>query len=273
MVFKRVLGTFGVGGPAVDTVLATPFCAPGGSLSGEVRITAADYGVELQRVTLSLVTGVESGRGTELHRTGAAGAFRLRGGERRVIPFRLAVPWGTPLTEVHGQPLFGVGVGVRTELAVARAVDKDDLAMVTVRPTASQERVLAALAELGFQLRGVEAGAGRPPLRQGIGFYPPGAYHGRIGEVELTIAAEPGGLAVALEAEGVAPARFQVGHEDALRMDWATEISAWLETAAEHPGAYAAYGHGVPRDGRHEERRGPGWGGVAAGAAAGVAAG
>ena len=38
MVFERLLGAIGVGGPAVDTVLDGGAVSPGGSLSGEVRL-------------------------------------------------------------------------------------------------------------------------------------------------------------------------------------------------------------------------------------------
>ena len=38
MVFKKMLGAFGVGGPSVDTVLTDPNTRPGAVLHGEVRL-------------------------------------------------------------------------------------------------------------------------------------------------------------------------------------------------------------------------------------------
>ncbi|WP_067472171.1 sporulation protein [Actinomadura hibisca] len=317
MVFKRMMGALGVGGPKVDTVLATGHCRPGQTLDGEVRVTAADYDAEIQHVTLALVTGVEVEHGegestgaVEFHRLQVSGPFRLAARTDRVIPFRMPVPWETPLTELHGVPLHGMAIGVRTELAVAKAVDKGDLDPVAVVPLPSQEHVLAGFEQAGFAFKGADVEHGhlygvtqRLPFYQEIEFYPPPAYTGRIEEVELTFVAEPGGLAVVLEADrrtGLFGSsdqvfRLQVGHDDALAVDWATELTAWLDALTGGPvtPGYApghAPGHGFHHDdhhghhghhsGHHDDhheghgrRRGPGWAGVAAGAAAGVAVG
>ena len=280
-----------MGGPSVDTVLATPSCAPGELLSGEVRIKAADYDVEIQRVTLALVTVVEveggdhehSG-GMEFHRVDVSGPFTLAKGQDRTIPFSLDVPWETPLTEVHGHHLHGMALGVRTELAVAKAVDKGDLDPLGIVPLPSQRRVLDAFGELGFAFKNadVEYGhiAGVPqqlPFYQEIEFYPPPTHHGRINEVELTFVANPHGLAVILEADkrgglftsgGDAFGRFQVSHEEALHLDWAAEISAWLDAVAERHASAPHPGHAM-----HGGHHGPGWGTAAAAGAAGMAAG
>ncbi len=133
MIFNRILGGLGVGGPSVDTILAAPACLPGGRLSGQVHIKAADYPAEIQRITLGLVTRMESEHGdeetnaaVEFHRVDVAGAFRLQPGRDQSVTFAFEVPWETPLTSVHGSHLHGMSVGVRTELAIARPVDKGD---------------------------------------------------------------------------------------------------------------------------------------------------
>ncbi|MGP4030362.1 sporulation protein [Actinomadura sp. 3N407] len=297
MVFKRMLGTFGVGGPSVDTVLAAPACRPGEQLAGEVRIRAADYDVEIQRISLALATMVEveggdheQTGGMEFHRADVSGPFTLAKEEDRVIAFRLDVPWETPLTEVSGQHLHGMAMGVRTELAVAKAVDKGDLDPVEVDPLPSQQRVLDAFAELGFAFKSADVEYGHIaglhqelPFYQEIEFYPPPAHQGRINEVELTFLASPHGLAVVLEADkrgGLlvsgtdAFGRFQVSHEEALHLDWAAEISGWLHAVADRHGGAFLLGHG-PHDHHHEYEGhgGPGWGTVAAAGVAGVAAG
>ncbi|TDC67473.1 sporulation protein [Actinomadura sp. GC306] len=298
MVFKRMLGTFGVGGPSVDTVLAVPSCRPGERLAGEVRIKAADYDVEIQRISLSLVTRVEvegadheQAGGMEFHRVDVSGPFTLPREADRVIAFELDVPWETPLTEVYGQHLHGMVMGVRTELAVAKAVDKGDLDQVAVGPAPSQQRVLDAFAELGFAFKSADVEYGRIagvhqelPFYQEIEFYPPPEHQGRVNEVELTFVASPHGLAVVLEADkrgglftsgGDAFGRFQVSHAEALQLDWAAEISGWLHAVADrHGAAFHPGGHGSYEDHHgHGGRGGPGWGTVAAAGAAGVAAG
>ncbi|MBG6089163.1 sporulation protein [Actinomadura viridis] len=307
VVFKKMMGALGVGGPKVDTVLAVPRCRPGEELAGEVRVTAADYAVEVQRVTLGLVTRMEieheegeSGGVVEFHRADVAGAFRLAAKEDRVIPFRLPVPWETPVTEVYGQPLHGMAMGVRTELAVAKAVDKGDLDPVAVVPLPSQERVLEGFERAGFTFKSADVEHGHIhgvvqelPFYQEIEFYPPPAYAGRINEVELTFVADPGGLAVVLEADkrsGLFGSSDQIlsvrlGHEEAAATDWGAELAGWLDAlAGGHSGVpaggshghYGEHGHYDGHHGHHDghgHRRGPGWGGVAAGAAAGVAVG
>lgn len=295
------MGAFGVGGPKVDTVLGDPRVRPGETLAGEVRITAADYGADVQRVALSLVTRVEveheEGEATgalEFHRVDVAEAFRLEAKADRVIPFELPVPWETPITEVYGQPLHGMVMGVRTELALARAVDKGDLDPVAVAPLPSQEAVLTAFDRLGFTFKGADVEHGhlhgvaqRLPFYQEIEFFAPPAYGGRIGEVELTFVADPAGMAVVLEADrrgGLFGSsdqifRLRIGHPEAVALDWATELSRWLDDlvggAIGHDPGYGAghHGHEHGHEHGHGHGRGPGWAGVAAGAAVGVAAG
>jgi sporulation-control protein len=278
-----------------------------------VRIKAADYDVEIQRITLALVTRIEvehgdgerSG-GLEFHRADVSGPFRLLTGEDKAVPFRFVVPWETPLTEAYGQRLHGMAMGVRTELAVAKTVDKGDLDAFEVGPLPAQQRVLDAFAELGFGFRSadVEHGhiAGLPqdlPFYQEIEFYPPPAYQDRINEVELTFVASPHHLAVVLEADkrgGLFASgtddfgRYQVSHEEALHLDWTAELSGWLDAVAErraggfhqgmgghdpygHHQPYGHHGHDEHGHGEHGRRGGPGWGTVATAGAAGVAAG
>jgi len=310
VVFKRVLGTFGVGGPSVDTVLASTHCRPGEYLSGEVRIKAADYDVEIQRITLALVTRVEvevgdheGAGGMEFHRVDVSGPFRLPKGQDRTVPFQLAIPWETPITEVYGQHLHGMAMGVRTELAVAKAVDKGDLDPVSIVPLPSQERVLDAFAQLGFGFKSADVEYGhisglhqQLPFYQEIEFYPPPSHQGRINEVELTFVADPASLAVVLEADkrgglftpgGDVLGRFQVSHQEAMSIDWAAEISRWLDAVAEHHGAHfgpagpAPYGHapyGHDPYGHHGHHgghghHGPGLGAAVAAGAAGFVGG
>ncbi|MEV4804468.1 sporulation protein [Nonomuraea sp. NPDC049421] len=309
MVFKRMLGAFGVGAPSVDTVLSTPRTQPGGTLDGEVRLKGGDFDAEIEHVTLGLVAQVEIEHGDgeaaglgEFSRAQVSGPFTLRKGEDRVIAFQLPVPWEAPISEIGGQPLRSMAVGVRTELAIAKAVDKGDLDMVAVEPLPSQLRILEAFLQLGFAFKSADLEAGQLygvaqqlPFYQEIEFFPGGDYAGLVGEVEVTFVANPAGLDVVLEADkrtgryssSDAIGRFQISHDDALRTDWAGELSRWLDSLSQyghaapyghHEGHYGDHhghheGHHGHHGGHHGGHGGPGLGMVAAAGAAGVVGG
>ncbi|MFD5245909.1 sporulation protein [Amycolatopsis sp. NPDC058340] len=300
--FKRMLSAFGVGGPSVDTVLDSPHAVPGEVITGQVRIQGGSSDAQIEEILLSLVTRVEVEHGdheragtAEFLRVSAGRKVKVTAGQLTTIPFRIALPWETPISAVGGRELPGVVVGVRTELVIAGAPDKGDLDPVLVGPLESQDRVLEAFGELGFSFRSADVEAGRlHGVRQELGFFqeieffPPSRYAGRVSQVELTFVASPDDLVVVLEADrrggmfrsgGDSFGRFHVSHEEALRTDWAAAIDGWLAKVAESGGGHAMfgghqehYGHEYDHHGHHG-RRGPGMGGVVAGAAAGVVGG
>lgn len=252
-----MLGAFGVGAPSVDTVLSTPRTRPGDTLEGEVRLKGGDFDAEIEHITLGLVARVEiehggdesSGLG-EFSSVRVSGPFTLRKGEDRVIDFAIPVPWEAPISEISGQPLPGMAIGVRTELAIAKAVDKGDLDMLAVEPLPSQLRILESFLQLGFAFRAADLEAGHLygvrqelPFYQELEFYPTGHYASSVREVEVTFVAGPTGLEVVLEADkraghysGDAIGRFTVSHDDALRTDWAGELGRWLDGLSQHGG-------------------------------------
>lgn len=252
MVFKKMLRALGVGGPSVDTVLAGDRVHPGGLVTGEVRMAGGDTDADIEHVALSLVTRVERGDdGTavvEFHRVVVAGRFRLPAGGNHAIPFQVPVPWETPLTEVYGQHLHGMSLGLRTELAVAGAVDKGDLDPLRVAPLPSQAAVLDAFARMGFHFRTADLEQGRIsgvrqqlPFFQEIEYYPPAHLARGVTQVELTFVTDPQGLVVVLEADrrgglfhagGDVYGRFQAGHLEAERIDWAPRVDQWLGQVA-----------------------------------------
>ncbi|MEW2222508.1 sporulation protein [Streptomyces sp. NPDC006990] len=307
MVFKRLLGALGVGGPSVDTVLDDGPTRPGGPLSGQVHLEGGSADCEIEQITLELVARVEAEHGDEEHegvvafdRLTVGGGFRLAEGERRSVPFTVTLPWETPITELHGQPL-GVILGIRTELAVAGARDKGDLDPLRVAPLPAQEGVLEALGQLGFGFTSADLelghihGTGQTlPFYQEIELSPAPQYAHAVNEVEVTFLAAPGGMEVVLEADkrgGLfseghdAVNRFAVSHEGVEHVDWNAEVDSWVRQMVEqHGGGHAAghsgyaphQGHGLhhhetSHDGHH--RSGPSTGAVVAGAAAGVAVG
>ncbi|MEJ3749392.1 sporulation protein [Actinomycetes bacterium KLBMP 9797] len=293
MVFKKLLGALGVGGPSVDTVLANPNTRPGLTIEGQVHIVGGDHPVTIDQVALGLVTRVEmEGHDTEynanveFHRLAVAGSFPLAKGERKDIPFSFPVPWETPITDVYGQRLRGMTMGLRTELAVARAVDKGDLDPVHVHPLPAQERILDAFSNLGFRFKNADLERGRVygvkqtlPFYQEIEFWPAPQYGGNINEVELTFVADQQGLEVVLEFDKrggfFTPGqdtitRFRVDHATVDQTDWARVVDGWVRQATERYSSFRAQhgfqgGHGHGKHGR-----GPGAGTMIAGAGAGL---
>ncbi|MFF8196167.1 sporulation protein [Streptomyces bobili] len=309
MVFKRLLGSLGVGGPTVDTVLVPGAARPGGTLSGQVHLKGGDADFDIEHITLELVARIEAehedgeSEGViAFERFTVGGGFRLAAGEPHSVPFTVTLPWETPITELYGQGL-GIVLGVRTELAVAGAKDKGDLDQLSVTPLPVQEAILEALGQLGFGFKSADLELGRIggtgqqlPFYQELELTPAPKYAQQVNEIEVTFLATPGGMEVVLEADkrgGLfssghdALTRFTVGHHDV--RDWNTEVDGWIRQLVEHRasyGSHAAYGHGDPhasghgghygRDDHHHDshhRSGPGVGTVVAAGAAGLAVG
>ncbi|QMV25360.1 sporulation protein [Streptomyces sp. SCUT-3] len=309
MVFKRLLGSLGVGGPTVDTVLDPGAVLPGGALTGQVHLEGGGADFTIEQISLDLVARVEAehdggeAEGTvSFGRFTVGGGFRLPAGERRSVPFSVTLPWETPVTELYGQNL-GIVLGVRTELAVAAARDKGDLDPLAVRPLPAQEAVLEAFGRLGFGFRcadleyGHIPGTGQQlPFYQEIELTPSPQYAHAVNEIEVTFLAGPAGLEVVLEADkrgGLftgghdSVMRFTVAHHDVAQRDWDAEVGSWVRRLVEHrpahgaysPGAYGHDGHHAGyhghdgHHGHHGHGSGPGAGTAIAAGAAGLAVG
>jgi sporulation-control protein len=254
-----MLQALGVGGPSVETVLANPNCRPGGYLEGQVHVQGGDHPVDVEYVAIGLITRVEVESGDveynadqEFQRQRLTGSFKLDAGARHDIPFRFDVPWETPITEVNGQHLHGMTMGLATELEVARAVDKSDLDTVAVHPLPAQEQILDALLRLGFRFSRADVERGRVygvhqtlPFYQEIEFRPPSAYASGINQLEVTFLPTPERLQVVLEidrrgglfTEGHdAFGRFDVDHRTVDQTDWVAHLDGWLRQSAQRRG-------------------------------------
>ncbi|MGC4889016.1 sporulation protein [Micromonospora sp. DT227] len=306
MVFKKMLSAFGVGGPSVDTVLTNPNTRPGLALDGHVNLVGGDAPARIERITVGLVTRVEIEGGDteyagvmEFHRMPVSDAFELAPKQQLAIPFQMPVPWETPVTDVFGQRLHGMTMGLRTELAVARAVDKSDLDQVSVHPLPVHERILDAFQALGFRFKHADLERGHIygvpqtlPFYQEIEFYAAPQYAQTVTEVELTFVTSQQGVEVILECDkrgGFLSAghdvygRYSVPHSDASRADWPQVVDGWLRETTSRYGGLRAQGFGAPQGHYgapghygpqgHHGRRGGGMGGMVAGAALGVAGG
>lgn len=293
MVFKRLLGALGVGGPSVDTVLEGGPVVPGGALRGQVHLEGGQADVEIEHITLELVARVEAEHeegeaegAVVFDRMTVGGGFRLGEGERHTVPFAVAVPWETPVTELHGQPL-GVVLGVRTELAVAGAKDTGDLDPLAVGPLPAQEAVLEALGQLGFGFTSADLelghihGTGQTlPFYQEIELAPPPHHAHAVNEIEVTFLASPGGVEVVVEADkrgGLFSGghdqvnRHVVSHDSVAHTDWTAEVDAWMRQLVEHHTARMAHlphqghaghpGYADPHGGYAHKDDGHGYGG------------
>lgn len=277
MVFKRLLGSLGVGGPTVDTVLDPGPVRPGSALTGQVHLEGGSSAFDIEHITLELVARVEveheegeSQGGLAFERFTVGGGFRLAEGERHSVPFSVVLPWETPMTELYGQRL-GIVLGVRTGLSVAGARDKGDLDALAVGPLPVQEAILEAFGQLGFGFVSADLEYGRIggtgqqlPFYQEIELTPPPQYADRMREIEVTFLAHPGGMEVVLEADKRgghdALTTITVGHQDS--RDWNAEIDEWMRRLAEQRASHA-----------HHHGCGPGAGAALAAGAAGLAAG
>jgi sporulation-control protein len=257
MVFKRLLGSLGVGGPTVDTVL-TGSGTPGGVVRGDVHVQGGEADFDIQQITLELVAtpqagpGAPQGPGTSAKpvvfgREVVGGGFPIAAGERRSLPFSLPLPWETPITELYGQPL-GLELGVRTELAIASARDSGDLDPLTVSALPAHETVLESLGQLGFEfaatvlLPGQASGVFQQqlPFHQELMLRAPARYTDRIQGLDVTLLATAQGLDVVLEADkhlaGAMPGpavRHTVPHRETAKRDWQSEITSWVEELLE----------------------------------------
>ncbi|MGN9920432.1 sporulation protein [Micromonospora palomenae] len=293
MVFKKMLSALGVGGPSVDTVLANPNTRPGLTLDGQVDLVGGDAPANIEQITVGLVTRVEIESGDteyagimEFQRMAVSGPLQLAPKQQLSIPFQLPVPWEAPITDVYGQRLRGMTMGLRTELAIARAVDKSDLDQVNIHPLPVHERILEAFQRLGFRFKHADLERGHLrgtqqtlPFYQEIEFFAAPQYAQAVTEVELTFVTSPHGVEVILECDkrgGFLSAghdafgRYTVSHADADRVDWAQVVDGWLRETTSRYGSLRAAGFGAPHG---YGRRGNGMGGMVAGAALGVAGG
>ncbi|MBW6434546.1 sporulation protein [Actinoplanes hulinensis] len=317
MVFKKLLGAIGVGGPSVDTVLSNPSTYPGAPLTGNVNLVGGTQDAAIEHITLGLITRmeVEGGGGdysavTDFLRVPVTGPMRLAPGQQLALPFRIDMPWETPITTVYGQTLRGMVMGVRTEVAIARAIDKGDLDPVHVHPLPIHQRILDAFAQLGFRFKSADLEYGQIygvhqtlPFYQEIEYFPPQHYAAAgINEVELTFVTSPHQVEVVLEFDkrgGLFTqghdtyGRYTVSHGDADTTDWRQVVDGWVRQAVDRRKSMPGFGHpqpgyGHPRPGYghrghyrqgghghhgHYRHRGHGMGGAAMGIAGGLAAG
>lgn len=116
-------------------------------LGGQVNLTGGSHDVEIDHIAVGLVTRVEIDGAeeeydalVEFHRLQVAGGLHLHQGRQLSLPFQVAMPWETPVTDLYGQHLHGMTMGLRTEVTIRGAIDKGDLDPVSVHPPPARVR-------------------------------------------------------------------------------------------------------------------------------------
>jgi len=259
VVFKKFMASLGSGSASVETELHNADTTPGGVVGGTVRVVGGkvDQSIEGLFVEFQAVVEVETQDGEhrtneEFGRLQVAGAFALREGATHDVQFQLPVPWETPLTTFRGVPLRGTTIGVRTELAIDRAIDKGDLDPIQVHAFPAQALILDAFGNLGFHFKGADLEKGhirgtdqRLPFYQEIEFTPPQEFARGINEVELTFVSGENSTQVILELDkkggafsGGADAyrQFAVDHATAQNTDWSAYLNGWFREVGQRKG-------------------------------------
>ncbi|GAA2462325.1 sporulation protein [Streptomyces macrosporus] len=250
MGFKKLFASVGIGGASVETVLTEPNVVPGGVVQGEVRIQGGSVVQEIQGLSVGLQAKVEVEGGEEeynknieFHRRQLGGSFELQPGAVHTVPFGLEVPWETPITMFMGRHLTGMNIGVKTELAIAKAVDSGDLDPVNVHPLPAQQAILDAFAGLGFHFKNADLEQGhirgtrqKLPFYQEIEFLAPQQYRG-LNQVELSFVADEREMDVVLEMDKK-PGLFSEGSDtyrsftmdlaNFRQTDWTAYLNQWL---------------------------------------------
>ncbi|MFI0979087.1 sporulation protein [Streptomyces sp. NPDC021093] len=250
MGFKKLLASLGAGGASVETELTEANVVPGGVVQGEVRIQGGSVAQQIEALSVGLQARVEVEGGDqevkqniEFTKVKLGGAFEVQAGAVHVVPFGLEIPWETPVTNIAGQHLRGMDIGVTTELEIARAVDSGDLDPINVHPLPAQQAILDAFVQLGFRFKSADMERGhirgtrqKLPFYQELEFLPPQQYRG-LNQVELTFVADDREMDVILEMDkkpGLFSASsdsyraFQVGLHDFQATDWAGYLNQWL---------------------------------------------
>lgn len=212
MVFKKLKARFG-GGTTVQTHVRTPLAQPGGVVEGVVEIVGGEFEQDIRYLALAAEARVEVEHDDNEYKQDlrfahqhVTGAFVLHPGQRIEVPFAFGLPLETPFNVLAGQQLHGVRLGLRTELEIAKSVDKGDWDPIQVEPLPAQWRILDALMTIGCRFKSADLERGHIPgsaldFYQEVEFYPPPEFARAISELEVTFLTFPHGMDVLLEGD------------------------------------------------------------------------
>lgn len=256
MVFKKLLAGLGFGGVEVDTVLSAQAPATGGQLSGQVNLRAKSD-TDVSGITVILLAGGPRGE-IELGRFPVAGSLRIADGQTPSIPFSVPLPSHTPFTRLYGKTMPGIGLGVRTEVAVASGSGKTDFDPVVVDAGAVPQSVIDALGTIGsrFVRNELRPTPGLPvPAAQAITFYAPipegqqpGPHIPMLTFLFAGGSADATTILVELASRPGAADRYDLSGADVAKLTaedgWTAEIDRWVIAALDKLGQPAPAAQG-----------------------------
>lgn len=241
----RMLARIGVGAATVDTYLSSGAAMPGGTLSGDIIIQGGQVPQAINRLYLQLMTRYKADERVHnyvLARATVGEPLTVQPEASWTQPFTIELPYTTPLT-IGRTPVYLV-----TGLDLTAAFDPRDTDTIQVTPHPLQQRVLAALHELGFQLWHAEVehsshwGRYGSPIVQELEFRPSGSYSRHLRELEVIFGLDQAGLDVFIEVDRRARGlgllfeslneqrtslRFTLA--DLERSDWTARIQATID--------------------------------------------
>lgn len=248
--FDKLLASIGVGAAKVDTRIHDSSLTPGETVEGVVHIRGGAVAQPIDAVNVSLYTNYRSSDGddavtlqAELARVRVAEPFTVEPGAEHSIPFRLAVPYETPLTIGYHS------VWVQTSLNIPQALDPSDTDRLQIDPHPLQARFLEGLRELGFHFHASQVErhrklSGRFPFVQELEFKPGYGTYGRISELEVIFQLSDYGLEALVEMDkrasglqmlfdiepGERYGHIRFGHDDLRRGNWAADIDRLIRS-------------------------------------------
>lgn len=205
--FKNLLASVGIGSAKVDTRLFKNSVIPGEVLEGEVCIRGGDVAQDIQDIYLKLATEykreVNDSTVTEecvMVNYRLLERLTIQPKDEVVIPFSLELPYEMPLT------FDRIPVYIRTGLDIKSAINPRDRDYLEVQTHPLMQRVLQALATLGFHLHKVDCEythhfGGAYPFVQELEFHPTGKYSHSLDELEVIFRLTADKLEVLLEID------------------------------------------------------------------------
>lgn len=147
----KLLSSIGIGAAKVDTHLTNNRVRAGEEISGEVHIQGGNVEQTISEIYLTLFTyyyrefnDTKTQLKEIIHNLQVSDELVIKPGESKIIPFRMQIPWHTPLS-IGQQKIY-----LRTVLDIDMAIDPDDLDPIYVMPDPVVGSILDQMEEMGF---------------------------------------------------------------------------------------------------------------------------
>ncbi|WCK54392.1 sporulation protein [Aneurinibacillus sp. Ricciae_BoGa-3] len=204
---EKILASFGIGSAKVDTRIAEARVRIGQELTGEIHITGGVADQSISQIYMSLYTNYyrETAGTNELKREvlvsiRVSDSLTIQAGGKKVIPFKLQIPYHTPAS-------FGrQHVYIKTGLDIDLAVDATDRDTVVVLPDLLMDQVLAELESMGFRHTN-ESGIctyrkhihRMVPFVQEFELEPTALFRSELDDIQLIFDVHPSGVDILME--------------------------------------------------------------------------